>query len=206
MVTHDRFILKHFSNVTRQTTFTNNQEECGMAATTASSVNDEASPQELKFQLIDKALKKFQFQQDALIEVLHSAQETFGHLDEEVLDYVSRQLQLPPSWVYGVATFYNFFSLDPQGDHICVVCMGTACYVKGAGDIISALEKEFDLKAGTTTVDGRLTLHSARCLGNCSLAPMLTLDGEVLGKETPETTIAAIKAKAALAAGQEEML
>ncbi len=176
-----------------------------MTVQTAESVDASAeSGQDLKFQLIDKALKKFQYQQDALIEVLHSAQETFGHLDEDVLDYVSRQLQLPPSWVYGVATFYNFFSLDPQGDHVCVVCMGTACYVKGAGEIVSALEEEFSVKSGATTEDGKLTVHSARCLGNCSLAPMLTLDSEVLGHETPATTIAAIKAKAILTADQEE--
>jgi bidirectional [NiFe] hydrogenase diaphorase subunit len=156
---------------------------------------NEKSPHQLKRQLLDKALKKCQYQQDALIEVLHTAQETFGHLDEEVLDYVSIQLKLPPSWVYGVATFYNFFSLEPPGDHICVVCMGTACYVKGAGEIVARIEQEFDLKAGTTTADNRLTLVSARCLGNCSLAPMLTLDGEVLGKQTPASTLAAIKEK-----------
>lgn len=158
----------------------------------------------LKFQLIEKSLKKCQFQQDALIEVLHAAQETFGHLDEEVLDYVSLQLKLPPSWVYGVATFYNFFTLDPQGEHICVVCMGTACYVKGAGAIVEQLEKEFAVQAGSTTDDNQLTLMVARCLGNCSLAPMLTIDGEVLGKEAPESTIAAIKSKQAFAAVLEE--
>lgn len=156
---------------------------------------NEKSPHELKLQLLDKALKKCQYQQDALIEVLHTAQETFGHLDEEILDYVSIQLKLPPSWVYGVATFYNFFSLEPQGDHVCVVCMGTACYVKGAGDIVARIEQEFDLKAGTTTADNSLTLVSARCLGNCSLAPMLTLDGAVLGRQTPESTVSAIKEK-----------
>lgn len=174
-----------------------------MTAQSASSVN-QGTGQELKFQLIDKSLKKFQFQQDALIEVLHTAQETFGHLDEEILDYVSLQLKLPPSWVYGVATFYNFFSLDPQGEHTCVVCMGTACYVKGAGEIVAKLEAEFAIKSGTTTADGELTLLTARCLGNCSLAPMLTLDSEVLGKENPESTIAAINAKRALTAAKEE--
>lgn len=150
---------------------------------------------DFRFQVLDRALKKSQFQQDALIEVLHTAQEAFGHLDEVVLDYVSRQLQLPPSWVYGVATFYNFFSLDPQGEHVCVVCMGTACYVKGAGEIVEKLEQEFAVRAGKTAEDGSLSLQTARCLGNCSLAPMLTLDGDVLGRETPESTIAAIQAK-----------
>ncbi len=148
---------------------------------------------DLKFKLIDRTLKRFQFQQDALIEILHAAQEAFGHLDNEIMDYVSRQLQLPPSWVYGVATFYNFFTLDPQGEHVCVVCMGTACYVKGAGEIVKRIEEEFGVKCGATTADGKLTLMAARCLGNCSLAPMLTIDGEVYGKETPETTIAALK-------------
>jgi bidirectional [NiFe] hydrogenase diaphorase subunit len=148
---------------------------------------------DLKFKLIDKTLKRFQFQQDSLIEILHAAQEAFGHLDEEVLDYVSRQLQLPPSWVYGVATFYNFFSLDAQGEHICVVCMGTACYVKGAGDIVKRIEEEFDVKCGSTTSDGKLTLLAARCLGNCSLAPMLTIDGEVYGKGTADDIVAALK-------------
>jgi len=174
-----------------------------MSAETASSFNKDDG-QNLKFQLIDKTLKKIQFQQDALIEVLHTAQETFGHLNEEVLDYVSLQLKLPPSWVYGVATFYNFFTLDPQGEHICVVCMGTACYVKGAGDIVAKLQKELAVKAGTTTEDGKLTLMTARCLGNCSLAPMLTLDGEVLSRETPESTFAAINAKTNLIKAKQE--
>lgn len=179
-----------------------------MTASAASSVTPQNDAgHQLRFQLIDKSLKKCQFQQDALIEVLHAAQETFGHLDEEILDYVSIQLKLPPSWVYGVATFYNFFTLDPQGEHTCVVCLGTACYVKGAGEIVAKLEEEFGVKAGATTDDGRLSLMTARCLGNCSLAPMLTLDGEVLGKEVPNSTVAAIheKISADAAAGEEEV-
>ncbi len=178
-----------------------------MTVPMASSVKEGENGHELKFQLVDKSLKKCQFQQDALIEVLHSAQEAFGHLDEEILDYVSLQLKLPPSWVYGVATFYNFFTLDPQGEHVCVVCLGTACYVKGAGEIIARLEEALEVEAGSTTADGSLTLMTARCLGNCSLAPMLTLDAEVLGKQTLESTIAAIEAKRALvaAAAEEEL-
>lgn len=160
--------------------------------------------QNLKLQILDKALKKCQYQQDALIEVLHTAQETFGHLDEEALDYVSIQLKLPPSWVYGVATFYNFFTLDPQGEHICVVCMGTACYVKGAGEIVARLEEEFRVKAGATTADNKLTLMTARCLGNCSLAPMLTLDGGVLGKQSAASTQKAIEDKIAASAAAKE--
>ena len=86
-----------------------------------------------RFKMLDVAMKRHQFQPDALIEVLHTAQELFGYLDDDVLVYVGRSLRVPLSRVYGVATFYNFFSLKPQGEHTCVVCMGTACYVKGAG-------------------------------------------------------------------------
>lgn len=171
---------------------------------TISAGTEAAAGHELRLQLVDKALKKSQYQQDALIEVLHSAQEAFGHLDEEILDYVSLQLKLPPSWVYGVATFYNFFTLDPQGEHVCVVCLGTACYVKGAGEIVARLEEAFGVKSGDTTEDRRLSLMTARCLGNCSLAPMLTLDGEVHGKQAAEETIAAIRAKQNLVAQKEE--
>ncbi len=151
--------------------------------------------------LLDLTLKKFQYRQDALIEILHAAQEAFGYLDEELLDYVSLQLKLPPSWVYGVATFYNFFTLDPQGEHTCVVCMGTACYVKGAADIVAAIEKELSVADGATTEDGKFTLKTARCLGNCSLAPMLTLDGEVLGRQGSGETLAAIDKRLKQAGG-----
>ncbi|SDL47420.1 NAD(P)-dependent nickel-iron dehydrogenase diaphorase component subunit HoxE [Geoalkalibacter ferrihydriticus] len=166
-------------------------------ATRPPSEQNPDNSQKLKLQLLDKSLKRYQYQQDALIEILHTAQETFGHLDEAILDYVSIHLKLPPSWVYGVATFYNFFTLEPQGDHVCVICMGTACYVKGAAEIVTKLEEIFEVKAGETTADKKLTLMTARCLGNCSLAPMLTLDGEVLGKQTPESTAAAIQEKIA---------
>lgn len=142
-----------------------------------------------RFALIDRTLKRFQYQQDALIEVLHTAQEAFGFLSDDLLIYVAHQLQLPLSWVYGVATFYHFFTLKPQGQHNCIVCMGTACYVKRAAEIVAALQKEYNIVAGETTGDGRLSLATARCLGSCGLAPVLVLDGEVLARETPETAL-----------------
>ncbi|MBN1993847.1 MAG: bidirectional hydrogenase complex protein HoxE [Anaerolineae bacterium] len=146
-----------------------------------------------RFKLVDRALKRLHFQQDALIEVLHVAQESFGYLDEGLLIYVARQLKLPPSWVFGVATFYHFFSLEPKGEHQCIVCMGTACYVKGAGDIVACLEKEYNLKAGETTADGKFSLTEARCLGSCGLAPILILDNQTLGKETPASAAARVR-------------
>lgn len=138
-----------------------------------------------RLKLVDRAMKRLQYQPDALIEVLHTAQETFGYLSRELLAHISSSLKLPESQVFGVATFYHFFTLRPKGEHSCIVCTGTACYVKGAGEIVTALESGFDLRAGQTTADGRLSLGTARCLGNCSLAPMMTLDEKVYGPENP---------------------
>ena len=101
-----------------------------------------------RFKLLDVAIKRHQFRQDALIEILHTAQELFGYLDNDVLIYVGHAVRAPLSRVYGVATFYNFFSMKPPGEHTCVVCMGTACYVKGAGQILQALEQKHGIKAG----------------------------------------------------------
>jgi len=142
-----------------------------------------------RFKLLDVAIKRHQFRQDALIELLHAAQELFGYLDDDVLIYVGRALRIPLSRVYGVATFYNFFTLKPQGEHTCVVCLGTACYVKGAGQILAALEKAHGVKAGETTPDGKLSLVTARCLGACGLAPAVVFDGQVGGKVSAETTL-----------------
>ena len=146
-----------------------------------------------RYKLVDRTLKRFHYQQDALIEVLHTAQEAFGFLNDDLMIYIARALKLPQSWVYGVATFYHFFSLEPQGEHTCVVCMGTACYVKRAAEIVSTVQEEFGIAPGETTEDGKLSLATARCLGSCGLAPVLVIDNEVLGKETPETTMKRIK-------------
>ncbi len=94
-----------------------------------------------RFKILEAHMKKHQFRQDALIEVLHKAQELFGYLEDDLLLFVAYRLKLPPSRVYGVATFYHFFTLKPQGQHTCVVCLGTACYVKGADKILAAIEQ-----------------------------------------------------------------
>jgi bidirectional [NiFe] hydrogenase diaphorase subunit len=132
--------------------------------------------------LVDKALKRSRYEQHALIEVLHVAQDIFGYLDVDILMYVARALRLPPSKVYGVATFYSLFSFEAPGAHSCMVCTGTACFVKGADEVVRDIAAEFDVVEGGTSADGRLTLTTARCIGSCSLAPMVLLDEEVLGK------------------------
>lgn len=147
------------------------------------------SERDPRYDGLDRVLKRLQFKQSGLIEVLTSAQEAFGYLPEEVMIYIARQLKLPFSWVYGVATFYHFFSLKPQGKHNVIVCLGTACYVGRSSEIVDAISKEYSLAPGQTTPDGELTLTTARCLGCCGLAPVVVFENQVLGKETPETTL-----------------
>ncbi|MEY4387849.1 MAG: bidirectional hydrogenase complex protein HoxE [Verrucomicrobiota bacterium] len=145
-----------------------------------------------RFKILEVHMKKHQFRQDSLIEVLHKAQELFGYLEDDLLLFISHKLKLPPSRVYGVATFYHFFSLKPQGEHTCVVCLGTACYVKGADKVIDALQAKLQIKSGETTPDGKVSLMTARCIGACGIAPAVTYDGKVAAKQTPEMALAKI--------------
>jgi bidirectional [NiFe] hydrogenase diaphorase subunit len=142
-----------------------------------------------RWKLIDSTMRRHGNRRDALIETLHTVQDSFGYLEEEALDYVARSLRVPPSAVYGVATFYHFFNLKPKGEHSCVICTGTACYIKGAGEILEAIEENFGIGPGETTEDGQLSVLTARCLGACSLAPAVVFDGEVTGKLGPEDVV-----------------
>lgn len=143
--------------------------------------------------MLEAAIKRQHFQQSSLIEVLHVAQQLFGCLSIDLLWFVTRQLKLPPSKVYGVATFYHLFTLKPHGKHTCVICRGTACYVKGAEALIHAVESFAGTKMGETTKDGNLSLLSARCLGACGIAPAAVLDDEVKGHLAPESLVADMK-------------
>ncbi|MFO7168093.1 MAG: bidirectional hydrogenase complex protein HoxE [Chloroflexota bacterium] len=146
-----------------------------------------------RFRILEATMKRHQHQPAALIEVLHKAQELFGYLSDDLLLNIAHSLKLPPSRVYGVATFYHFFTLAPQGEHTCVVCLGTACYVKGAAALLAAIEREAGVKAGGTTADNRLSLLTARCLGACGIAPAVVFDGTVAGQQTPETALERVK-------------
>ena len=146
-----------------------------------------------RLQSVEQAMKRLRYQPDALIEVLNAAQESYGYLSRELLLHVAARLRLPESQVFGVATFYHFFTLRPRGEHSCIVCTGTACYVKGAGAVVNSLEAHCGVAAGQTTADGRLFLGTARCIGDCSLAPMLTLDDRVCGPETPASAVAKLQ-------------
>ena len=107
--------------------------------------------------------------------------------------FVAHCLHVPLSKVYGVATFYSIFRLKPQGRHTCVICMGTACYIKGGAKLLQSVEERFDLKVGETTPDNQVSLLEARCLGACGIAPAGIIDGQVFGKLTAETVNDQIK-------------
>jgi bidirectional [NiFe] hydrogenase diaphorase subunit len=120
-------------------------------------------------------------------------QDCFGYLDDDSLRYVARSLRLPPSKVYGVATFYHIFTLKPQGKHKCVVCTGTACYIKGASELLDGIKDRYAIRPGQTTRDESLSLLSARCLGACGLAPAAVVDGKVLGNQSAEELLEEIE-------------
>ena len=118
----------------------------------------------------------------ALMPVMHEAQEIFGYLPVEVQTVIAEKLGVPLAEVYGVATFYSQFSLNPKGRHQISVCLGTACYVKGSDKILEVLESELKIKCGECTPDGEFSIDSCRCVGACGLAPVMIIDGEVYGK------------------------
>jgi bidirectional [NiFe] hydrogenase diaphorase subunit len=149
--------------------------------------------------LIDKMMKDHNYEESSLLEILHKAQETYGYLDKSLLTYISNSLNLPPSHVFGVATFYSYFKMRAPGEHVVTGCLGTACYVKEVDDIMTAIEKEFKLKRGSSTPDGKLSLFITRCIGACAMAPNIIVDEEVIGKVTKE--IAIEKIRLALAGG-----
>lgn len=142
-----------------------------------------------RWKLVNATMRRNGYAEHALIEALHSVQDAFGYLDETSLRFVAESLDLPPSKVFGVATFYHLFTLKPKGRHTCVVCTGTACYIKGAGALIEGIEQRFDVNPGETTPDDRLSVLTARCVGACGLAPAVVLDRDVLGKQSADELV-----------------
>ena len=142
--------------------------------------------QDKRWRLVDATMRRLGQQSRGLIETLHTVQEAFGYLDEDALRYVASSLRVPLSRAYGVATFYHFFTLKPAGEHTCVVCMGTACYIKGAPQLLESIKRDLRISPGETTADQKVSLLTARCLGSCGLAPAVVFDREVAGKVTPQ--------------------
>lgn len=123
--------------------------------------------------------------QGALMPVLQQAQEIYGYLPIEVQTMIAEGLGLPLEEVYGVATFYGQFTLNPKGEYQIAVCLGTACYVRGSGDVLERIEQKLGVERGGITADGKFSLDATRCLGACGLAPVMTINGEVFGRLVP---------------------
>jgi NADP-reducing hydrogenase subunit HndA len=121
-----------------------------------------------------------------LINVLHKCQEHFGYLPAEVQEVVSDELNVPVARVYGVVTFYSFFTMTPRGKHPISICMGTACYVRGAEKVLEEFKKELGLQVGQTTNDGKFSLSSLRCVGACGLAPVVMVGDKTYGRVAPD--------------------
>lgn len=139
-----------------------------------------------KYKELQTTIDEWKGKKGPLMPVLHEAQNIFGCLSLDVQKYISKELDVPVSDIYGVATFYSQFTLEPKGKYKVGVCMGTACYVKGSQAILDELKKEMDLEAGATSEDGLFTLEATRCLGACGLAPLIMINDDVYGRLAPE--------------------
>jgi NADH:ubiquinone oxidoreductase subunit E len=143
--------------------------------------------------LIEPILEEFREQKGAVIPILQRTQELYGYLPEDAMQEISKRSGVSISQLYGVATFYAQFNLEPRGRHIIQICDGTACHVKGAPKLVEAVEDEFNLKAGGSDVDYEYTLEIVYCLGSCGLAPIALVDGQVYGNTTAGSLVENIK-------------
>jgi len=133
---------------------------------------------------VENILREHRYQRSCIIQILQDIQVEFNYLPKEVLEYVSQRLKMPLSKIYSIATFYAGFSLNPRGKHLCTVCMGTACHVRGAANVLDRIEERLGITSGVTTSDKLFTLETVNCLGACALAPIVVIDGEYYGQTT----------------------
>src|SRR6056297_1357672 len=140
----------------------------------------------IKLEELDPIIEKHSEKKGNLIPVLNDIQKKIGYLPLEVQKHVSKKLEIPMSEIYGVISFYSIFNTEPKGEHTIGICMGTACYVKGAEDIMEKLENELEIEVGETSDDDKFTMTVTRCLGTCSMAPVIMIDDKVYGEVTPE--------------------
>lgn len=135
---------------------------------------------------IKEICKSYNNDPGELINILHKAQETFGYLPESVQRVIAPELKISVARVYGVITFYSFFTMKPKGKYPISVCLGTACYVRGAEKVVDEFKKELKIKVGEVTADGKFSLDCLRCVGACGLAPVLLIGNKVHGRVEPE--------------------
>ena len=135
-----------------------------------------------KIQELDQFIEEIEADESDLIEVLHRAQNLFGYVAEEVVGHISGKIGVPKSKIYGVVSFYSYFTTEPRGKNVINVCMGTACFVRGADKILREFESQLRMKAGETSIDKIYTIDSLRCVGACGLAPVVMVNDKVYGR------------------------
>ena len=140
------------------------------------------APIEDPYRGLDDYIDNLPYKKENLIGILHYAQELFGYLPDELQWHIAQKLDIPSAKVYGVVSFYSFFTMKPRGKHVINICMGTACFVRGAEKLQAELEKQLEIKTGQTTEDNLFSLDSLRCIGACGLAPVMMVDGKVYGR------------------------
>lgn len=155
---------------------------------------DSASPNKFA-QKLDDYIDSLTDKKENLIAILHYAQEIYGYLPDNVQWHIAQKLDIPSAKVYGVVSFYSFFTMVPRGEHVVSVCKGTACFVRGADKLQEELENQLKIKAGETTPDNLFTLETLRCVGACGLAPVMIVDGKVHGRINDAQGINEILAK-----------
>jgi len=138
---------------------------------------------------VDEIIDRYKGKPGCLIPVLEGCQVVVDYLPMELLEYISNRLNIPGSTVFGVVTFYSFFTMVPKGRHTIKVCMGTACYVRGIAEVQNRLQSELNVKVGGTTEDRNFSLEAVRCLGACGLAPVMVVDGVTHGAVSPESAL-----------------
>jgi NADP-reducing hydrogenase subunit HndA len=141
---------------------------------------------ENKLRELKEACKSFNNDKGELINVLHKAQGIFGYLPAEVQEVIANELNVSVAHVYGVVTFYSFFTMIPKGTHPISICLGTACYVRGAEKVLDEFKKELNIQVGQTTPDGKFSLSCLRCVGACGLAPVVMVGEKVYGRVAPD--------------------
>ena len=142
-------------------------------------INEDLTPEVMN--RVDEVIERYSNKAGALIPVLTQCQKIVGYVPVELQEYIAKGLNIPGSTVYGVVTFYSFFSMVPKGRHIIKVCMGTACYVRGIGEVLNRICSEFHMDVGETTEDRRFSLEAVRCLGACGLAPVIVVNDDTHG-------------------------
>ena len=142
---------------------------------------------------IDDIIERLKNKPGSLIPVLAGCQGVLGYLPVGLQEYIGKRMNIPASDIYGVVTFYSYFSMIPKGRHTIKVCMGTACYVRGIGEILSRIQTGFNLKIGATTEDKRFSLEAVRCLGACGLAPVIVVDNTTHGGVSPDSVLDILK-------------